>query len=70
MDYKAMADEYFKSAEDLLKTLRKYEDQLKTCKACNREQINGVIAYYRSLRNEALHTAITLSRRADGDFSE
>ena len=70
MDYKAMAAEYYQSAQRLQRTQRKYEDQLKTCKACNREKINGIIAYYQSLYNEALHTAAVLSRRADGDFSD
>jgi hypothetical protein len=70
MDYKAMADEYYKTAENLQRTQRKYEDQLKTCKACNREKLNGTIAYYRSLHREMIHTAVILSRRANGEYAE
>ncbi len=64
MDYFTMSIEYYRDAEKILKTLRKYEAQLKECKRENLEKINSTIASYRYIYYDLINTARDLEKRA------
>lgn len=70
MDYQAMAEEYYQTAQDLQRTIRKYEEQLNNCKGYNRQHLRSVISKYRRLYSEVIHTAAILTQRAKGNFIE
>lgn len=63
MDYFTMSKEYFRDAENILKTLRKYESKLKGCKKENLEKLNSTIASYRYIYYDLLNTAKLLEKR-------
>ena len=62
-DYYAQAQEYYKTAENLLKPINKYKKQLKDS-GVNREHTNSIIFQYEMLRAEALGTAHSREAKA------
>ena len=64
MDYFTMSQEYFRDAENVLKTMRKYESKLNGCKKENLEKLNSKIASYRFIYYDLLNTAKLLEKRA------
>lgn len=64
-DYFEMAAEYRKSAEDLSKTIKKYKKQLKYDGSANLELINSKKFRLELMKENALHTAFELERKAN-----
>ncbi len=64
MDYFTWSQEYYRDAENLLKTIRKYELMLKEGNVKNLEKINSIIAKYRGIYYDVLNTARMLEERA------
>lgn len=64
MNYNEWANEYYKDAENIKKTINKYEKILETEKPRNEENINSVIAFYRYVYYDLLNTAKMLKERA------
>lgn len=64
MDYFTWSQEYYNDAENLLKTIRKYEEQLKKGEADNLEFLNSTISSYRYIYYDLLNTAKMLEARA------
>lgn len=67
MNYKEWSDEYFRDAENLLKTIRKYEKMLEDKNPKNLEKINSIIITYRNIYYDILNTGKLLLARANGD---
>ena len=65
MDYFKMSQEYFRDAEKIMKTLRKYESRLRGCKKENLEKLNSIIASYRYIYYDLYNTAKLLRNRAE-----
>ena len=64
MDYNEWAEEYLYDAENLLKTIRKYEKLLKSGDEKNEENINSIIASYRYIYYDLINTAKMMKERA------
>lgn len=64
MDYFTWSQEYYNDAENLLKTIRKYEEQLKKGETDNLEFLNSTISSYRYIYYDLLNTAKMLESRA------
>lgn len=64
MNYFTWSQEYYRDAENLLKTIRKYEKVLKEGKMQNLEMINSIISNYRNIYYDILNTAKMLEARA------
>ncbi len=64
MDYFTWSQEYYNDAENLLKTIRKYEEQLKKGDTDNLEFLNSTISSYRYIYYDLLNTAKMLEARA------
>ena len=62
-DYFKQAQEYYKTADDLLKPINKYKKELKGS-GVNREHINSIIFQYEMLRAEALGMAHSREAKA------
>ncbi|MEE3333480.1 MAG: hypothetical protein VZR54_04295 [Ruminococcus sp.] len=65
MNYKEWSDEYFRDAENLKKTIRKYEAIAKNSSR-NLEKINTIIFSYRNIYYDILNTGKMLRERAGG----
>ena len=63
MNYFTWSQEYYKDAENLLKTIRKYEKILKEGNIQNLEMLNSVLANYRNIYYDILNTAKMLEAR-------
>ncbi len=64
MDYFTWSQEYYRDAENLLKTIRKYEQQLKAGETDNLELLNSTISSYRYIYYDLRNTAKLLESRA------
>ncbi len=64
MNYIEWAQEYYKDAERVMKTIRKYEAILKNKGHANEEKLNSIIASYRYIYYDVLNTAKMLESRA------
>lgn len=64
LNYFTWSQEYYRDAENLQKTIRKYEKALKEGKVQNLELINSIIANYRNIYYDILNTAKMLEARA------
>lgn len=64
LNYFTWSQEYYRDAENLLKTIRKYEKALKEGKMQNLELINSIISNYRNIYYDVLNTAKMLEARA------
>lgn len=64
MDYFTWSQEYYRDAENLLKTIRKYEQQLKAGETDNLELLNSTISSYRYIYYDLRNTAKMLESRA------
>lgn len=64
MDYFTWSQEYYRDAENLLKTIRKYELQLKAGETDNLELLNSTISSYRYIYYDLRNTAKMLESRA------
>ena len=64
MDYFTWSQEYYRDAENLLKTIRKYEQQLKAGETDNLELLNSTISSYRYIYYDLRNTAKMLKSRA------
>ena len=64
MDYFTWSQEYYRDAENLLKTIRKYEQQLKAGETDNLELLNSTISSYRYIYYDLRSTAKMLESRA------
>lgn len=58
-----MAQDYRKDAENILKTIRKYEARLDTAKRINLEKLNSTIASFRYIYYDLINTAKLLEER-------
>ena len=65
MDYFTMSQEYFRDAEKIMKTMRKYESKLRGCRKENLEKLNSIIASYRYIYYDLYNTAKLLRNRAE-----
>ena len=65
MDYKEWSREYYRDAEKLLKTLRKYQRMLKNGNGGNLEELNSTVASYRYIYYDLLNTAKLLESRGE-----
>lgn len=63
MNYLAWAEEYYRDAENLMKTIRKYEKMLNTQKGKNLEKLNSLLASYRNIYYDVLNTGRLLEER-------
>lgn len=63
MNYFTWSQEYYRDAENLLKTIRKYETALKEGKVQNLELINSIISNYRNIYYDVLNTGKLLESR-------
>lgn len=63
MDYFTWSQEYYRDAQNLRKTIKKYEEQLKKGDALNSEKLNSVISSYRYIYYDVLNTAKLLESR-------
>ena len=63
MNYFTWSQEYYKDAENLLKTIRKYEKTLKEGNIQNLEMLNSLLANYRNIYYDILNTAKMLEAR-------
>ena len=64
LNYFTWSQEYYRDAENLQKTIKKYEKALKEGKVQNLELINSIIANYRNIYYDILNTAKMLEARA------
>lgn len=64
MDYKNWAQEYYRDAENLLVTVRKYEKKLKESGREKDEELNTIISSYRYIYYDLINTAKLLEERA------
>ena len=64
LDYFTWSQEYYRDAENLLKTIRKYEQQLKAGETDNLELLNSTISSYRYIYYDLRNTAKMLESRA------
>ena len=64
MNYIEWAQEYYKDAERVMKTIKKYEKILKNTGQTNEEKLNSIIASYRYIYYDVLNTAKMLESRA------
>lgn len=64
MDYFTWSQEYFKDAENLMKTIRKYEKMLKEGNVKNYEKLNSIISSYRNIYYDIYNTGKMLLVRA------
>ena len=64
MDYFTWSQDYYRDAENLLKTIRKYEQQLKAGETDNLELLNSTISSYRYIYYDLRNTAKMLESRA------
>lgn len=64
MDYFTWSQEYYNDAQNLLKTIRKYEEQLKSGETDNLELLNSTISSYRYIYYDLLNTSKMLEARA------
>ncbi|MCH5303363.1 MAG: hypothetical protein J1E41_00745 [Ruminococcus sp.] len=64
MNYTEWAQEYYRDAENVMKTIKKYENILKNSKEPNEENLNSIIASYRYIYYDILNTAKMLDERA------
>lgn len=64
MDYFAWSQEYYRDAENLLSTIEKYKNLLKTADRLNYEQLNSTLSSYRYIYYDLVNTARTLEERA------
>lgn len=64
MNYFTWSQEYYKDAENLQKTIVKYENALKKGEVQNLEMLNSIIANYRNIYYDVLDTAKMLEARA------
>ncbi|MCR5653204.1 MAG: hypothetical protein K6F88_05320 [Ruminococcus sp.] len=64
MDYFTMSQEYFRDADAIHKTMRKYEAKLSGCRKENLEKLNSTIASYRYIYYDLYNTAKLLLKRA------
>lgn len=67
MNYIEWAQEYYKDAERVMKTIKKYEKILKNTGQANEEKLNSIIASYRYIYYDVLNTAKMLESRAKGN---
>jgi hypothetical protein len=65
MNYNEWAKEYFNEAENIMKTIKKYEKLLESGAEKNEENINSIIAFYRYIYYDALNTGKMLKERAE-----
>ncbi len=65
MNYNEWAEEYYKDAENIKKTMNKYEKILAEEKPRNEENINSIIAFYRYVYYDLINTAKMLKERAE-----
>ncbi len=70
MNYKEWSDEYFTDAENLKKTIRKYEAMLANGDSKNQEKLNSLIFSYRNIYYDVLNTGKLLLDRANGVFND
>lgn len=66
MNYNEWAREYFNDADNLMKTIRKYENLLKEGNEKNEENLNSIIASYRYVYYDLINTAKMLKKKAEG----
>lgn len=65
MNYFTWSKEYYRDAENLLVTIRKYEKILKEGKIQNLEKINSILSNYRNIYYDILNTGKMLEERAE-----
>jgi hypothetical protein len=64
MNYFTWSKEYYSDAENLLKTIRKYEEELKKGDSGNFEFLHSTISSYRNIYYDLLNTAKMLESKA------
>ena len=63
MNYIEWAKEYYNDAENLMKTIKKYEKVLKDGKDRNEEKLNKIINFYTYIYYDILNTAKMLEKK-------
>lgn len=63
MNYIEWANEYYKDAENLKKTINKYESILKEGKDKNEEKLNKTISFYTYVYYDLVNTAKMLEKK-------
>lgn len=64
MDYFTWSQEYYKDAENVLNTIKKYENALNNGEITNMEMVNSLVANYKCIYRELLNTGRILEQRA------
>lgn len=66
MNYKKWAEEYFNDAENVMKTVKKYEKRIESGEEKNEENINSIIAFYRYVYYDLINTGKMLLKKSEG----
>ncbi|MGN1138016.1 MAG: hypothetical protein ACI4RM_01085 [Ruminococcus sp.] len=69
MDYFTWSQEYFRDAENLKQTIKKYEEQLKSADYTNLECINSKISTYRNIYYDLINIAKELESRSKESYN-
>lgn len=64
MDYFTWSQEYYRDAENLKQTIKKYEEQLKSADYTNLEFLNSTISTYRNIYYDLINIAKELKSRS------
>ena len=63
LNYFTWSQEYYETAEELKKTIKKYETVLKEGKVQNLELINSIIATYKNIYYDLINTGKLIEER-------
>lgn len=64
MDYFTWSQEYYRDAQNLKETIKKYEEQLKSADYTNLEFLNSTISTYRNIYYDLINIAKELESRS------
>ena len=64
MDYFTWSQEYYRDAQNLKETIKKYEEQLKSADYKNLEFLNSTISTYRNIYYDLINIAKELESRS------
>ena len=64
MDYFTWSQEYYRDAQNLKETIKKYEEQLKSADYANLEFLNSTISTYRNIYYDLINIAKELESRS------
>ena len=69
MDYFTWSQEYYRDAENLKQTIKKYEEQLKSADYTNLEFLNSTISTYRNIYYDLINIAKELESRSKESYN-